>query len=66
MLNDRTLKLLDLLRCDKEQISSLFNEIIDIGKKQLVPTKIPAPKNSEQDEKNFRNTNCPSNASMGF
>ena len=59
-------RLPDLLRCDKNQIMTLINEIIDIGRKELVSTKIPVPTNKERDRTNFRNTNCPSNASMGF
>ena len=59
-------RLPDLLRCDKNQIMTLINEIIDIGRKELVSTKIPVPTNKERDRTNFRNTNCPSNASMRF
>ena len=59
-------RLPDLLRCNKNQITNLINEIINIGKKEIVATKIPAPTNNERDKTDFRTTNCPSNASMGF
>ena len=46
-------RLPDLLRCNKNQITNLINEIINIGKKEIVATKIPAPTNNERDKTDF-------------
>ena len=56
----------NLLTDDKEQISSIINEIIRIASKELVATKIPTPTNEERNNKEFKDTNCPSNSSQGF
>ena len=46
-------RLPDLLRCNKNQITNLINEIINIGKKEIVATKIPTPTNNERDKTDF-------------
>ena len=55
-----------LLTDDQEQINYIINEIIKIASKELVATKIPTPTNEERDNKEFKETNCPSNSSQGF
>ena len=39
---------------------------IKIASKELVAMKIPTPTNEERNNKEFKDTNCPSNSSQGF
>ena len=55
-----------LLTDDQEQINFIINEIIKTASKELVATKIPTPTNEERDNKEFKDTNSPSNSSQGF
>ena len=55
-----------LLTDNQEQINYIINEIIKTASKELVATKIPTPTNEERNNKEFKNTNCPSNSSQGF
>ena len=51
---------------NQEQINFIINEIIKTASKELVATKIPTPTNEERNNKEFKDTNCPSNSSQGF
>lgn len=55
-----------LLTDNQEQINFIINEIIKTASKELVSTKIPTPTNEERNNKEFKDTNCPSNSSQGF
>lgn len=55
-----------LLTDNKEQIQQVIQEIIEIGSKELVATKIPAPTNEERDKERYWNKNCKTSKSEGF
>ena len=47
-----------LLTDNQEQIQQVIQEIMEIGSKELVATKIPAPTNEERDKEKYWNKNC--------
>ena len=55
-----------LLTDNQEQIQQVIQEIIEIGSKELVATKIPTPTNEERDKEQYWNKNCKTSKSEGF
>ena len=55
-----------LLTDNQEQIQQVIQEIMEIGSKELVATKIPAPTNEERDKEKYWNKNCKTSKSEGF
>ena len=55
-----------LLTDNQDEIEQTVKEIIEIGSKELVATKIPAPTNKERDKERNWNKNCKTSKSEGF
>ncbi len=55
-----------LLTDNQEQIRQVIQEIMEIGSKELVATKIPAPTNEERNKEKYWNKNCKTSKSEGF
>ena len=55
-----------LLTDNQDEIHQVIQEIIEIGSKELVATKIPAPTNVERDKERNWNKNCKTSKSEGF
>ena len=55
-----------LLTNNQEQIQQVIQEIMEIGSKELVATKIPAPTNEEREKEKYWNKNCKTSKSEGF
>ena len=59
-------RLPELLTDNQEEIQKVIKEIMEIGSKELVATKIPAKTNLERDKERNWNKNCKTSKSQGF
>ena len=55
-----------LLTDNQDEIQKVIQEIMEIGSKELVATKIPTPTNTERDKKRNWNKTCKTSKSEGF
>ena len=55
-----------LITDNQEEIQKIIKEIMEIGSKELVATKIPASTNVERDKERYWNKTCKTSKSEGF
>ena len=55
-----------LITDNQEEIQKTIKEIMEIGSKELVATKIPASTNLERDKERYWNKTCKTSKSEGF
>ena len=55
-----------LLTDNQDEIQKVIKEIMEIGSKELVATKIPPQTHTERDKKRNWNKNCKTSKSQGF
>ena len=55
-----------LLTDNQDEIQKVIKEIMEIGSKELVATKIPARTHAERDKERNWNKNCKTSKSQGF
>ena len=55
-----------LLTDNQDEIQKVIQEIMEIGSKELVATKIPSSTNTERDKKRNWNKTCKTSKSEGF